>query len=403
MEAAIRIEYAPAVRAAVAAAVGVRPEALRDPGGFNSFVHEALVDGHERIVKATWGGRRSREEVGAELHFVTYLADGGAPVCRPVELAGGELQRSVASANGAFHVTCWEKAAGRSLSREELTPELFRPWGALIGRLHHLGAAYPGPPPPLARPSWRAEHEALAAFVADDPEMHARFVEMLDGLEALPKRAGTSGPMHTDLHHHNLFWHEGLPRAFDFEDMLDFWFVSDLAIVLFYAVLSPCKGRTIQERYDSFERPLWEGYATEHDLPPDMRAEMPRFLALREQVLRAVMLRSTPPDQLTPGACTFLGEATQRIRDRAPALGLRTGRASVAHRKFLAMKDVRRAGLGAIRPLPRPRVEGHESACLSAFRLPSSPPTAFVRFQERPSRGSAGLVRSCIRTSGAGH
>ena len=74
-------------------------------------------------------------------------------------------------------------------------------------------------------------------------------------------------------------WHEGRPQAIDFDDMIDFWFVSDLAIVL--------------------------------------------FMSLREQVLRAVMLRSIPAAELTPAQARYLDDTGARVLAYEPALGLR--------------------------------------------------------------------------------
>jgi len=323
MDPAVSARYTSETRAAVAAAVGVPPERMRDLGGFESFVHEVEIDGRARIVKATWGGRRTAEEMGAELHFTTWLADRGASVARPLPLARGELQEAVPASDGVFHVTAWAKAEGRSLRRDELAPDVFVPWGALLGRLHRLSSEYPGPPPPLARPSWQAELRSYADLVAADADVHEAFLALLARLEGLPRTRATFGAMHTDPHHYNIFWHDGRPTIFDFEDMLDFWFVSDLAIVLFYAVMSPPPGVRCQALYDAFVGPLLAGYETEYALPEGELDTLPLFLALREQELRAVAIRSLAPEERTPGMVLFLEESTQRIRAGRPALDLR--------------------------------------------------------------------------------
>ncbi len=323
MKPAVKAQYTPDVRAAVAAAVGGTPEQLRDLGGFESFVHEIHRDGRDQIVKATWGARRTPEEMGAELHFVNYLAEAGAPVCRPLPLASGAMQESVQSADGVFHVTAWAKAVGEVLPKESFSPEVFRRWGALVGQFHRLSASYAGPPAPCARPTWQDEHASLAALVESEPEMHAKFHEHLAAIAALPRCANSYGTMHTDLHRWNIHWHAGEPAVFDFEDMIDFWFVSDLAIVLFYAVMSPLEGQDRQALYDELQGPLWEGYATQHALPAEARETLPMFLTLREHTLRAVVLRSIPESERSPGWIEFISEAEERILSGKPALGLR--------------------------------------------------------------------------------
>jgi len=323
MEPAVRALHTDAVHAQVARMVGVAPSELRTLGGFESFVYEADVAGTPRIVKATWHGRRTREEMGAELHFVNYLADGGAPVCRAVPLASGELIETVPATEGAFHVCAFEKARGAQLKREQLTDEIVARWGALVGNLHRLSTSYPGPPLPLRRPTWEIEHAAIERIIVGEPEIHRRFRRIIDAIAQLPRETGAFGAMHTDLHHHNVFWHEGQPRAFDFDDMLDFWFVSDLAIVFYYGVLAPVwHDDDRQADFDRLRAAVLRGYATEHSLPDWSYDALPLFLALREHTLRAVILRSIPESERTPWWQQYLSDATARILEDRPALDL---------------------------------------------------------------------------------
>ncbi|MGE0191565.1 MAG: phosphotransferase enzyme family protein [Planctomycetota bacterium] len=323
MDARTRAQYTDPVRCRVAQAVGVAPDQLVDLGGFESFVHEAVVEGRPRIVKATWGGRRTPEEMGAELHFVSHVADHGAPVARPLPLASGELLATVASADGAFHVTSWEKAPGRCLRPDELSPDVLQRWGALIGQLHRLATSYPGPPAPCARSTWEAQSAAYAELAREDEVVLAALQLLVERISALPRDAGSFGPMHTDPHQGNIFWHEGRPTLFDFEDMLDFWFVSDMAIVLYYAVMSIQDPDERQARFEAHRRDLWSGYETEHHLPEAMRGALGLFLDLREQELRAVVSRSIDPADRSPDLVRFMEDATRRIRNGQPALGLR--------------------------------------------------------------------------------
>jgi len=315
MEPAVRALHDDALVAAIADAVGVSK--LESLGGFESFVYETA---DTRIVKATWHERRTPEEIGAEVHFINYLADGGAPVCRALPLADGSMVRTVSASTGTFHVYAFEKAAGAILARNERTDEHWMRWGVLVGQLHRLSAAYPGPPPPLKRPSWEQEYAAVERFVEPGSVFLRRFRDTLESIHALPHDAGAYGSIHTDLHSHNIFWQDGEPRVFDFDDMLEFWFIADLAIVLYYGLLGDYDDR--QAEFERMRDLLLRGYATEHDLPEWSHAALPHFLALREQTLRAVILRSIPVAERTPPWQRLFEEATQRIRDGRPALDL---------------------------------------------------------------------------------
>ena len=324
MEPAVRALLTDSVHAGVAAAVGISPNDLRALGGFESFVYEETVRGAPRIVKATWCGRRTPEEMGAELHFVNYLADGGAPVSRAVPLVGGRLITSVPASEGEFHVCAFEKAPGAMLPRPEWTDAQVERWGSLVGCLHRLSTAYPGPPPPLRRPSWEEEYDAIGRFLEDEPEIQRRFQDLVSAIADLPREPGAFGAMHTDLHHHNIFWRDGEPHVFDFDDMLEFWFVSDLAIVLYYGAMDPVwHADDRQADYDRLRESLFRGYEREHALPGWSHEALPLFLALREHALRAVIRRSVPEADRSPFWKRFMVETTERILEGRPPLDLR--------------------------------------------------------------------------------
>ncbi len=319
MEPAVRARYTSEVQAKVAAAVGATPEALGTPGGFESFVHEVGVPGSRRIVKATWHERRTLEQLGAEHHFLGALADAGAPVCRPLPLASGELVASVRAGDGHFHVMCYEHAEGECLTRDAWTPDLFKAWGAMVGTLHRIAAAYVGPPAPLSRPTWQQEYTEVVGMLGDARARSALEAVLAD-VRALPRTPGSFGSMHGDLHRHNVHWAGGQPRVFDFDDMLDFWFASDVAIVLYYAVLRPIwHADDKQADYDAVKAAVLEGYRREHDLPQAAWNTLPLFLKLREITLLAVCERSIPASERPPElVADMAGWRSRTLEGRPP-------------------------------------------------------------------------------------
>jgi amicoumacin kinase len=323
MDPAQRQLMTPDVHAAVARTVGVSASALRTIGGFESFVYETELCGASTIVKATWSGRRTREHIGAEQHFLRYLGERGAPVCAALPLGGDEWIGAVPVEGGELLICAFEKAPGAMLEPNQWDDATLERWGELVGQLHRLAAEYPGPPPPMCRPTWQAEHAKIEALLADEPDAHRSLQRILREIEALPRDHGTYGTMHTDLHAGNLFWHAGKPRAFDFDDLLDFWFVSDLAIVLYYGLRTP--PWTPNDRQADFERmraALLRGYAREHELPAWCHAALPLFLDLREHLLWAVLSRTVPESERPERMRAYVLSAAERIRAGRPALDL---------------------------------------------------------------------------------
>lgn len=319
----VQARYTSEVRAAVAHAVGVAPDALQDIDAFESLVHEIAVDDSTRIVKATWSGRRSAEAVQAELDFVTYLADHGAPACRPLALRSGALLDTIPCEGGGWHVTVWEKAPGGHLLRAELQPEHFGPWGALVGRFHRLASVYRAEHGPDARPTWREELDGLAVGAHNEPDLIEHYQVLRERIAALPQDPKCFGPIHADLHHGNIHWDDdGAMHVFDFEDMIDYWFVYDLAVVLFHSVRFPDDESQEQARCDAFAPALLDGYRSEYELAPEQYEALPLFLSEREQVIRAVILRSIPPEKRSDIVARFVEEAGVRIRAGQPPLGV---------------------------------------------------------------------------------
>ena len=126
---------------------------------------------------------------------------------------------------------------------------------------------------------------SFESFIEPDSIFLRRFHDTIEAIGALPRDAGSYGSIHTDLHSHNIFWLNGEPRVFDFDDMLEFWFVADLAIVLYYGLLGDYDD--LQAEFERMRDLLLRGYATEHALPQWSHDALRHFLSLREQTLRA--------------------------------------------------------------------------------------------------------------------
>lgn len=321
MTPAVRALHTDAVQAAVARLAGVAPEALRLLGGFESFVYEAEVNGEPRILKSTWAGRRTPEQLEAEAHFLRYLADHGAGVCGALPLSTGNFVETVPAEDDAFHVTAFEKAPGEQVLVGEWDHAHFERCGELIGTLHRLATDYTPPPPPAGRPTWESEYGEIAGILEREPVMAAHYDWIFQEIAQLPRERGAFGPMHGDLHSHNMFWHDGRPKAFDFDDMLHFYFVSDLAIVLYYSVLNLAREERTAH-YHAVREPLLRGYAREHALPAWCMNALPLFLALREHTLRAVVIRSVPRGERGEWWDTYIRESKHRVREGRPPLDI---------------------------------------------------------------------------------
>ncbi len=117
-----------------------------------------------------------------------------------------------------------------------------------------------------------------------------RFCDLMEHLESLPRDRETYGMIHQDAHAGNFFVDEQAKiTLFDFDDCCYSWFMNDIAIVLFYAIM----GHEDQPAFThEFMSHFLTGYRRENKLDRAWLREIPYFLKLREIDLYAVIYRS---------------------------------------------------------------------------------------------------------------
>jgi Ser/Thr protein kinase RdoA (MazF antagonist) len=116
--------------------------------------------------------------------------------------------------------------------------------------------------------------------------------------------------VHQDAHAENFFVDEaGNITLFDFDDCVYGHFIYDIAMVIFYAVMSDFEQRT-----PAFCIPFFRGYRSENRLDPAWLAEIPHFLKLREIDMVALIHRSFDVANLTdPWVARFMEGRMERI------------------------------------------------------------------------------------------
>lgn len=318
----VRAALTPEVHANIVEAIGATADTVRLEGGFESFVYEWTRPDGVVFVKATWSGRRTREQIVAELQFVRHLAEAGVSVAAPVPMSG-DLVRTVPAGDGAFHVSATRAAPGRRLAKDELETSHFEQLGALLAQLHAVGRQPEARALIEARPSWEDAHAALLPF-ATDPRIAARTRALLEELAGLPRDPDVFGLIHSDVHLGNVLWADARPTAFDFDDCLGFWYASDIAIVLYYTLSSAPGSAAAQAEFDHHRTALRRGYERVGALPDAAWQTVPRFMDLREAVLYLVVERSVPAESRTGAFAAAVQARRERLSAGVPALGLAT-------------------------------------------------------------------------------
>ncbi|MGE5138662.1 MAG: phosphotransferase enzyme family protein, partial [Rudaea sp.] len=219
-----------------------------------------------------------------------------------------------------FLAVAFVRAPGRSPGKGDWNESRYETWGATLGRMHALSKDYAPPDPTWQRPEWDAPImlETERFLPPSESITVERFRELMKHLRSLPRDRDSYGLIHQDAHGGNLFVDEtGRITFFDFDDCCYSWFVNDIAIVLFYALLDP---DIVVPAPEQFLFPFLRGYARENRLDPAWLVEIPHFCKLREIDLYAVVHRSF--DDVAhidnPWIANYMRGRKQRIERGAP-------------------------------------------------------------------------------------
>lgn len=231
-------------------------------------------------------GEKEEEQIGAELEFLRYLCANEYPCLTPVESRLGNELEVVELPQGRYYATAFVGVPGKSLARQNLTPELLYSWGQAMGRLHRASAAY------TPRTYMRHSHverlrymsDVLAAF-PDERAARKELGALTDVLDTLPQTPATYGLIHYDFETDNVIY-DPLTEALnviDFDDAVYHWFAMDVT-----TALASYEGDAPALACEQFVA----GYRAEHPLDEEQLALMPIFRRYQDLYLFARALRS---------------------------------------------------------------------------------------------------------------
>lgn len=324
MEQRIKERFSDDILQATMRQYAIAPGQIKLLDGFESFMYEFTRPDGDYILRIGHSLRRSEALIQGEVHWINYLAAGGAGVARAILSEDGRLVVPVADGHGGhFLATAFVKAPGGSAwEMGQWHEPLFERYGRLLGRMHRLSRAYV-PSPAGTRPHWDDPIMLFAMnwLPPEDGFIETQYRQLLANLRRLPRSRETYGLIHQDAHGGNFFVDvAGQITLFDFDDCVYSWYANDVAIVLFYAVTNRPDADTFGQ---NFMRHFLRGYRQESELSAEWLAQFPHFLKLREMDLYAVIHRSFDVDNLTDDwVRQFMAGRRERLQQGVPYVAL---------------------------------------------------------------------------------
>lgn len=322
MEQRIRDRFNESILNQALKAYQIYADQIQELDGFESYIYAFQRKEEEGILRISHSIRRSPDLIRGELDWINYLHQGGVGAARPLRSVDGEwVQQLDDGVGGFFLAAAFEKAPGGSHRGPEWPDRLVREYGKQIGRMHQLATTYQLSDPAWKRPEWDdpINLEISQYLPPNNEKVKKTYQALIARIKTLPVDQAGYGLIHQDAHQGNFFVSDmGEITFFDFDDCVYSWFVNDIALVLFYAVMGQDEpGASIKKFLTGF----LPGYFSEYDLDPKWFREIPLFMKLREIDLYAVIHRSFDVEKLDDPWCAwYLDGRKDRLEAEIPYL-----------------------------------------------------------------------------------
>jgi len=241
-------------------------------------------EGKNFLLRLTMPQYVNFELIPGEADWVNYLADNGVRVPRVIPSEKGNLVEIIEAEDHSCAVVCFEKVEGRPIDFDdcgEWNGELFAEYGRTIGKMHALSKGYAPTDKSLTRMQWHEQDWLESSRLPEESLARRKCEELIQALHTLPEDRDSYGLIHGDAHPWNVLLHEGKIVLTDFDFCESSWFASDIAIILFYAVMAPMEDMDRTSFAGFFMHNFMKGYRKENGMNAFWLEQIPSFLRLR--------------------------------------------------------------------------------------------------------------------------
>ncbi|QVK20579.1 phosphotransferase [Mycoplasmatota bacterium] len=292
---------------------------LEEVGGFENLIYSFKKNENKFILRISHSDHHNLYDLNAELEFIQFLKDNNAKVVTPIKSEKGNLVEMLGEKEPTFLATAFKFAKGRAPRREDATKEFFTEYGRVLAEMHKITKRFI---PKNRRIEWYEDVliKDACSYLPENSKVCSIFNELLNELHELPKDKESYGLIHTDMHMGNFFINDELEfEVFDFDDSAYKWFISDIAIVLFYSIwFNPDD----LERADFVMKHFMKGYNQVNKLDDSWFSKLNLFLKFRRIILYIVIHRSFDINNLPDWADRYIKLHEENILSDSPFIAL---------------------------------------------------------------------------------
>jgi|GEM_PF-1020772 len=274
-----------------------------ETNGFQNIVMSFILDGKRYIARCTSENHRTREQIEAELLWLTHLVKNGFLLANAVQINKNHLITETVVESKRYFIVIFEHTNGRPVNvsdKDEWSEPFFFEWGTCIGKLHSTQSGT------LHRPNWLESYSPKNG--------HEK--EMIDQLNTFDRTPETFGLIHNDLHQGNFHVKDKQIILFDFDDSAYHYFAQDLAVSIYHALWT---GMSYHPDWDDFPhlflRTFLQGYSSVKTLSLDMFEQIQLCMQFRERFLYRLFSKQWDPATMEEWQVMKIKELEDHIQE----------------------------------------------------------------------------------------
>jgi Ser/Thr protein kinase RdoA (MazF antagonist) len=278
----------------------IASEELRFAGGMENAVYSYQKDNQDIFLRFGHSSHMTLDLVTAEIEWVVYLLDNNVPAVKPVKSETGAYVERIGKGEDSYNIVAFEKADGDQLDfgdPKSWNDTVVRDWGKTIGRMHSVTKDYN--PKSKRRYEFHPELD-LPLIKGESKKVIGRISDLFRRIHELPKSRETYGLVHSDIHVGNFFVKDDkISAILDFDRACYKWFISEIAIALYYPlyVTTLRSNSSEQKEYASRFLPIFlDGYTSENNLEPSWFQHLDMFMQVRDAILFMYMPPGVPEE-----------------------------------------------------------------------------------------------------------
>ncbi|MDM5326112.1 phosphotransferase [Neobacillus sp. CF12] len=239
----------------------------------SNAIYPFRVQGKPQLLRFSPNSEKCRENILAELEFISYLRSNQYGVLESVPSKNGEELVEKQTPWGEYYASVFKRVSGIQIAETDLSNTIIFNYGKALGKLHQLTSEYE--PERFKRWSYSDALNWMKKVLMDFPLETSALEEMKllkHYFDSIPITKSNFGLIHYDFELDNVFYDEKSHscNVIDFDDSMYHWYVMDIE-----QALDSLRESISPETFPLIKQSFMDGYRSEYDISDDMMSLIP--------------------------------------------------------------------------------------------------------------------------------